>query len=351
MRSLRKNIHWFVLLLMVGVGVVHTYILRSVFHFQWYITLYDAGFSTLVLTLSIWGIILLVRAYPTNVAVTVYALFVALFVSSVTVFAQYESLKWWLNDDMYNQYCAWLANTLPVRFLVVWIFSTWVATISAFRKNLAALDSRFQQQADASELLKEAELFKLRQQLQPHFLYNSLNSINALIVIAPEKAQEMIGKLSDFLRSSVKRESDDMIPLADELTYIRSYLAIESVRFGDRLQINFHQQEVQTAFLPPFLLQPLIENAIKFGLYGNTGNVEISINIWLEGGMLLLRIANPYDPDVQPPRGTGFGLKGIGRRLYLLYARNDLLETRKDEKLFTTTLKIPQQYVQGNSDR
>lgn len=351
MRRLGRNIHWFVLLLMLGVLVVHVFILKQVFHFPWELIFYDAGFGTFVLALAIWGIILLVRAYPTNVAVTVYALFVALFISSVTVFAQYEGLKWWLNAARYASYSEWLQDTLPVRFLVIWIFATWVATISAFRKNLAALSARFQQQADASALHKEAELFKLRQQLQPHFLYNSLNSISALTVIAPAKAQEMIGKLSDFLRSSVKRESDDMIPLTDELTYIGSYLAIESVRFGDRLQVVFDHQGTNSALIPPFLLQPLLENAIKFGLYGNTGEVQISINISLDGGMLHISIINPYDADMQPPRGTGFGLKGIQRRLYLLYARNDLLETHNTEKQFTTILKIPQQHVQSNTDR
>lgn len=336
---------------MLGVLLVHIFILKQVFQFPWELIFYDAGVGTFVLSLSIWGIILLVRAYPTNVAVTVYALFVALFISSITVFVQYETLKWWLSADRYLSYHNWLQDTLPVRFLVVWIFTTWVATISAFRKNLAALNTRFQQQADASALLKEAELFKLRQQLQPHFLYNSLNSISALIVIAPNKAQEMIGKLSDFLRSSVKRESDDMIPLKDELSYIGSYLAIESVRFGDRLQVVFEHHDTDNALIPPFLLQPLLENAIKFGLYGNTGQVQISIRISMDGGMLVTSVINPYDPDMQPPRGTGFGLKGIQRRLYLLYARNDLLETHKTETQFTTILKIPQQHVQSNTDR
>ena len=351
MRSLRRNIHWIVALLMLSVLSVHFFILSTIFDLPRDITIYDSVFSTVILTLSIWGIILLVRAYPTIVAITVYALFVALFVSSVTVFAQYEALKLWLHEPAYDQYRNWLSRTLPVRFLAIWIFCTWVGTISAFRKNLASLDTRFQQQADASALLKEAELFKLRQQLQPHFLYNSLNSINALIMIAPSRAQEMIGKLSDFLRSSVKRESDDMIPIADELSYISSYLAIESVRFGDRLQIHFDEQYTDHAHIPPFLLQPLLENAIKFGLYGNTGTVQITVRIHLNGGMLELSITNPFDPDMQPPRGTGFGLKSIQRRLYLLYARNDLLEARKDDKIFTTLLKIPQQNVQGNTDR
>jgi len=170
-------------------------------------------------------------------------------------------------------------------------------------------------------------------------------------MISPSRAQEMIGKLSDFLRSSVKRESDELIPLEEELNYIRSYLAIESVRFGDRLKVSIDINDSFAAFIPPFLLQPILENAIRFGLYGNTGNVEITIAIILSNGMLELQVKNPYDPDMRPPRGTGFGLKGIRRRLYLLYARNDLLHTNAVDNTFTTILKIPQQYVQSNSDR
>jgi sensor histidine kinase YesM len=329
----------------------HFFIVYYIFQFNWEIALQDALISTAVLTGSLWGIILLIKAYPTTAAITLYALFASLFVTAATVPVQYELIKWWLNEPENGNYIRWLGLSLPVRFLIVWIFNIWVATISSFRKNMAALDSRFQQQTDASILLKEAELFKLRQQLQPHFLYNSLNSISALIMISPDRAQDMVGKLSDFLRSSVKRESNDTLPIAEELAYIESYLCIESVRFGDRLCITFVREYTDDAMIPPFLLQPVLENAIKFGLYGNTGNVEIRVHIELRNGMLEISITNPYDPDMQPPRGTGFGLSGIQRRLYLLYARTDLLETRKEERIFTTTLKIPQQHVQGNTNR
>ncbi len=349
MRTLRKNIHWVVVGLLLLVLAQHTFILYKVWDYSLEISLTDAAISTAILALALWGIILLVRIYPITAAVTLYALFVALFVSALTALAEYEAIKWWMSSPSQVSYVAWLSQTLPVRFLVIWIFCTWVATITAFRKNMAALDARFQQHADASALLRDAELFKLRQQLQPHFLYNSLNSINALIMMAPDKAQDMVGKLSDFLRSSVKRESDENLPIADELSYIESYLAIESVRFGDRLCVNIEKEDTDHAVIPPFLLQPILENAIKFGVYGNTGKVIITIHISLQGSMLTLSIANPYDPDMQPPRGTGFGLTGIRRRLYLLYARNDLLETKAEDKRFTTILKIPQPHVQGNT--
>ncbi len=333
-----------VLMLMLIVLAAHLFILHNLLLFGWGIAAKDALFSSSILGLSSWGIILLIRAYPTTAVITLYGLVIALVVSTATTVTEYETLKWVTkigNDD----YQLWLKQSLPIRFLFIWLFSSWVATISALRKNITNLDARFQQQTDASILLKEAELFKLRQQLQPHFLYNSLNSINALIMIAPDKAQDMIGKLSDFLRSSVKRESEDTLPVSEELDYLKSYLAIESVRFGDRLQVRFEKEYTDDATIPPFLLQPIIENAIKFGLYGNTGSVVITILIVLEGPMLIITITNPYDGDTQPPRGTGFGLTGIQRRLYLLYARTDLLETKHDGKYFTTILKIPQHHV------
>ena len=164
-------------------------------------------------------------------------------------------------------------------------------------------------------------------------------------MIQPDKAQEMIGRLSDFLRSSVKREAQDTIPIAEELLYIESYLAIESVRFGDRLKVTIEKDYTDDAMIPPFLLQPVLENAIKFGLYGKTGGVDISIHIGLKDGVLTIVITNPYDPQTTPPRGTGFGLEGIKRRLYLLFSRADLLETQSDDINFTTILKIPQAHV------
>ncbi|MCD6012249.1 MAG: sensor histidine kinase [Flavipsychrobacter sp.] len=322
---------------------IHVYIFHVIGHFGWGPSLSDGACSTAMISLSIWGIVLLIRTYPTTAAIYPYAVLIALFISVVTAVGTWEILKWWVIKN--EEYKLWVKHTMPIRFLFIWVLNSWMATNSALRKNINALDTRFQNQTDASVLLKEAELFKLRQQLQPHFLYNSLNSINALIMISPDKAQEMIGKLSDFLRSSVQRESEDTLPVKDELAYIQSYLAIESVRFGDRLQVAIDNDCSPSTTLPPFLLQPILENAIKFGLYGKTGTVKIDISIISEANMLVITITNPYDSNLLPPKGTGFGLEGIRRRLYLLYARTDLLETKNDEETFTTILKIPQQNV------
>lgn len=340
--------HWIALSSLAVSSIVHLYILHGMFGFSWSISISDCLVTLSLVGLCLWTIMLLVRTYPTKVTLVTYSLVIAFLLSLVTVFFGRLLLKWWVsgtNDPDYvgwAYYVAWLNSTLLVRFLLVWLLCSWTSTTAALAKNVTELNNRFQNQTDAAELLRDAELFKLRHQLQPHFLYNSLNSINALVMISPDRAQEMVGKLSDFLRSSVKREAEDRLPIAEELLYIESYLAIESVRFGDRLNVTIGRFYADGASIPPFLLQPILENAIKFGLYSKTGRVDISVSIRSEPGMLVLAINNPYDTATQPARGTGFGLEGIGRRLYLLFARTDLLETTKDEKTFTTTLKIPQ---------
>jgi LytS/YehU family sensor histidine kinase len=197
---------------------------------------------------------------------------------------------------------------------------------------------------EAQRLVKEAELSKLRQQLQPHFLFNSLNSINALIGTQPQQARNMVQQLSDFLRGTLKKEENIWIPLADELEHLQLYLEIEKVRFGNRLSIDFMNNADENSKLPAMLLQPVVENAIKFGLYDTTGSITISLHAMMENGSLVIQVSNPFDPETATSAsGTGFGLASVKRRLYLLFAQHDLLSVEKDGNLFTTKIKIPQQ--------
>jgi len=191
---------------------------------------------------------------------------------------------------------------------------------------------------------REAELFKLRQQLQPHFLFNSLNSINALISTKPEKARSMILQLSDFLRRTLNKEEQVWVNLDEEIQYLNLYLEIEKVRFGHRLSTQFIMDESsQNAKIPPLVLQPLLENAIKFGLYDTLGDICIRLKAKTEENNLFIFIENPFDPETcSPNKGTGFGLRSISRRLYLLFGRKDLLETKIEGNWFYTTLLIPQ---------
>jgi len=201
-----------------------------------------------------------------------------------------------------------------------------------------------ERKADAEKLAREAELSKLRQQLQPHFLFNSLNSISALVNSQPERARKMIQQLSDFLRGTLKKEENTWITLGEELQHLQLYLDIEKVRFGHRLNTEVINDENSNALqMPHMILQPLVENAIKFGLYDTTAPVTIKIQTLAEGSYLVVSVQNPFDPETSSPKkGTGFGLTSVQRRLYLLFARNDLLTTNAENNLFTTVIKIPQ---------
>ncbi len=201
-----------------------------------------------------------------------------------------------------------------------------------------------ERKVDSERLSREAELFKLRQQLQPHFLFNSLNSISALTGSQPEKARHMIQQLSDFLRGTLKKDDQQWSTLDEEIQYLRLYLDIEKVRFGYRLQTEIiYTDEVLLLKLPSLLLQPVVENAIKFGLYDTTGEVLIKLEATKENNYLKITVRNPFDPETsQPLKGTGFGLTSIQRRLFLLFARQDLLRTEKNESFFITTILIPQ---------
>lgn len=308
----------------------------------------DVVTTATVSTLAIWVSVLSIYKYPTKAGLTAYGVLIGLAMGYGAWVLDKLLLLWGADNPaqaVFLEKAKWLK-------LVFFCGSNmWAATYTAISRKARVLEEQFKERTDAVALHREAELFKLRQQLQPHFLYNSLNSISALIMVEPDRAQEMIGRLSDFLRSSVKREGMESIPITEELQYIEAYLAIEAVRFGDRLQVVYNRQYTDHAVIPPFLLQPLLENAIKFGLYGKTGQVTIAMHIQLAAPMLRIDISNPYEESQQPPSGTGFGLEGIRRRLFLLFGRTDLLETNRRDGYFMTTLFIPQDNAESHTNR
>ena len=131
--------------------------------------------------------------------------------------------------------------------------------------------------------------------------------------------------------------------LKEELQYLQLYLDIEKVRFGHRLSTSVKCDEsLDEMKLPALLLQPVMENAIKFGLYDTVDEIEIGLKAIKEENNLVITVTNPFDPETSAPKGTGFGLQSVQRRLDLLFARTDLLQTEAKENIFTTTIKIPQ---------
>ena len=255
-------------------------------------------------------------------------------------------VKWLLKVTLaqHTGYTDMLHHSLPIRFSIAFLLLGCLTMISILWYNQQEQKENESRKADAEKLAKEAELFKLRQQLQPHFLFNSLNSINALIGTRPEEARKMVQQLSDFLRGTIKKEETQWVTLQEEIQYLQLYLDIEKVRFGNRLATVIESdEECGKLKLPALLLQPIVENAIKFGLYDTTGETVIRLKTEKRDSELLIKVINPYDPETSSPRhGTGFGLKSVQRRLYLLFARTDLLATETKDNNFTTVVKIPQ---------
>ncbi len=269
-----------------------------------------------------------------------------LLVSSAVLNYLLTSLLQWLLKSLVDDsgYLSMLSFTLPLRFLFMWLIMVLSGGAGWIWFYLKEQSQNKLQQENAEKFLREAELSNLRQQLQPHFLFNSLNSISSLAGTQPELARKMVEQLSVFLRGTIKKDANQFVSLEDEIDHLNLYLEIEKVRFGHRLATHLKiAEDSRQLKLPSLLLQPVVENAIKFGLYDTLGTVTISVSSKVEENNLIIQIVNPFDKESSPPKsGTGFGLSSVQRRLALLFFRNDLLKTEQTENTFITTLKIPQ---------
>ncbi|MBK0378367.1 histidine kinase [Mucilaginibacter sp. SD-g] len=321
-------------------AALQAYIINS-FGFVWVTALTDSILSALLLSVACWLINNNLRYYQPDKGSYIYLIiWCAALAGGCTAAA-----RWLLPLFDFGQvYLNFLQQSLTIRLFTDFLAIGWMAMISALFYSQLDHKKTEQRKTEAEKLARDAELYNLRQQLQPHFLFNSLNSINALIGFKPDQARKMIHQLSDFLRGTLKKDDQLLVSLSDELQHLNLYLEIEKVRFGHRLQTEIScDGNCGEALLPSMLLQPLVENAIKFGLYDTTEAVTVSIRGEIEDQYLIIMIQNPYDPKTSRPRkGTGFGLSGVQRRLYLIFARNDLMETHANDNIFTTIIKIPQ---------
>jgi two-component system, LytTR family, sensor kinase len=202
---------------------------------------------------------------------------------------------------------------------------------------------KVKREGELKALIREAELHALKSQINPHFLFNSLNSISSLTMSDPAKAQEMVINLSSIMRYSLKHGQNETVSFGTELQNIKLYLSIEKVRFGKKLQPIFKVDErCYQAQLPNMILQPIFENAIKYGVYEATEPVEILTEASCTGEMLEISVSNSYDPGVRSKKGEGIGLRNIRERLQIIYANPGLLRIKDNKKYFTIALTIPQ---------
>ena len=192
-------------------------------------------------------------------------------------------------------------------------------------------------------LVKESELNVLRSQLNPHFLFNSLNSISSLTISDPETARDMIIKLSEFLRYALRHGEREKTRFLDEIKNIELYLQIEKIRFGEKLIFEKEISKVcEAGLIPNMILQPLFENAVKHGVYESTEPITIKMSCQSAGGNMEIRIRNNFDNLQVSRKGAGIGLRNVRNRLMLIYGRDDLVRILKSENEFEVILLIPQ---------
>ncbi len=191
-------------------------------------------------------------------------------------------------------------------------------------------------------LAQTAELKALRMQIDPHFLFNSLNSISALTVHDAESARSMTMTLADFFRKSLLYGAREGITLKEELSLLNHYLDIEKIRFGKRLHV---EQNIDTAamncLLPPLLLQPLLENAIKHGIADALDGGTIHISAQRKSNRLFLAMENPIDPETPKKYGTGLGMDIVRKRLQTAFGDEGDIKTFVNEKNFQVVLFLP----------
>jgi two-component system, LytTR family, sensor kinase len=320
----------------------HVWVLHRYFGFDWEISVWDSAvFNLTIVSLSVLNGYLN-RYFPKSGE---FHITVGTGIA-LSYLAEYSSKKVLLPLAEANaEYITFLTQSEPIRWMIGFLLISTAGLIYIFYNRWKEAQESHDREASTQVMVKEAELQKLQLQLQPHFLFNSLNSINALIITQPDKAGKMVQQLSDFLRTTLRRADEQWITIAKEIEYLQLYLSIEKVRFGHRLDVRMNlDEQIELWLIPPLLLQPLVENAIKFGLYGTTGQVVINLSTQREGDSLLIEISNPFDEDMQPAEGSGFGLSGLRRRLYLLYARNDLLTTQIESNKFIVRLILPEKY-------
>ena len=189
---------------------------------------------------------------------------------------------------------------------------------------------------------RDAELKALKAQINPHFLFNSLNSISALAGIDAARAREMCVRLSDFLRSSLRVGERESVPLSEELALAHNYLGVEQVRFGGRLGVE--QQiapECEAGLVPPLLLQPLVENAVKHGIASMVEGGTIRLQAWRVENALHISVENPFDPEGATARRNGLGLQIVKRRLLARYGDRADMAVESGDHSYRVEVLLP----------
>lgn len=228
-----------------------------------------------------------------------------------------------------------IAGNVTANVIIMIIWSSIYFAFHYFEKNTQSLKYEV--------AMNEMKLNQLKAQINPHFIFNALNSIRALVDEEPSKSKRAINHLSNILRSSLVLDRKRLTSLKEELDTTRDYLALESIRFEERLQTEFSiETDTQNIQVPPMMLQTLVENGIKHGISKLKKGGKLSVDARIDSGKMILEIRNTghyYDNRIN---GTGQGLRNTRQRLELIYGETAKLKIENEsDNTVLTTVKIP----------
>ena len=340
----RSNLSYY-FLIWILIAVFQSLLLRLVLYLDWPLSIADSlvfNFLFAVLGLSFW--------YPCKY-ISLEKNNVFKILGHHTLTSAIASLIWlglafviltkivFLKEDVYKGF---LQNTFLWRFLIGILFYFILAAFYYLFIYYQNFHERLLRESELKSLVKEAELKSLKFQINPHFIFNSLNSINSLIHTSPKQAGTMTVKLGEFLRSTLSKRDIQKISLQDELKTAKLYLDIEKVRFGEKINYieNIGKSCLETK-VPSMILQPLFENAVKHSVYESLTPVMINVSAIFDKNFLKIIVKNDYEPGAIAQKGQGVGLENISLRLKNMYNQNNLCVIEKEQKIFRVILYIP----------
>jgi sensor histidine kinase YesM len=340
------HIVWWLVWLFLGLG-------QSLIYYFAYGSFLQISIPDGLISICIYSGISLMLWYPFryfNYTVTKPAVLISNLVTSgaITVVLWVIVTRFLMNLIFPHEidYQAFWEATLPYRIGTgVFIYGIVILAYYLFvsLNNLAEKNAR---EAKLESLVKETELKMLRSQINPHFLFNSLNSISSLTITNPEKARDMVVKLSEFMRYALSRKDEQPVSLQNELENLRLYLDIEKVRFGDKLTTEEIIENNCLDFkIPVMLLQPLYENAVKHGVYESTESVRIITQAKIIDGYIEITISNNYEQVPSLRIGTGTGLLNVTKRLELFFGNKASIKTSKENGIYIVKLYLPTEYL------
>lgn len=331
------------------VSAVHAFINVLIYELPIEVAIIDSlTFNVLMFFfgLSIWYPIFYVdRSKGKGNMLLQYSL-VGVLIVGMWLFLSYQFLELVIEEELMEQLLS--RNALIMRATVGGLIFMLFVLVYYMLIFYNELEEKNRQHETMNRLLRETELKALKSQLNPHFLFNSLNSVSALTISDSDAAREMINKLSDFMRYSLKKNEDALLPLRQELKNIARYMEIEKVRFGDRLLCESEvPKECKDVMVPVLILQPIFENAIKHGVYESIEPVSIRTYCRMHNGFLEVSVINNFEDDEHQRKGEGLGLANVQNRLQLIYNRNDLLTINKENSYFEVLIRFPHDSSNG----